>query len=186
MGKPTCNEWLLLPVLALAMWMWQGVLEAQKHEGSFSRSEGPRGAERKPERVDEAIMTDLTLLLQEWQSIDTDIHQLEIERHRVETAIKAEMDATRASFAEIPGVEAKVSETVEYNRSLDGPLQRMAEELSPADLDGLLTVPKPPPERAFDMRKVKLLAKRGGVFRDALDAATVTLPATLKVRAVKK
>ena len=129
-------------------------------------------------------MTDLHSLLLNWQSIDSDIHDLEIVRHHVEQQIDAEMAEQRATFAEAPGVEATLKPTVDYAKALDGPLAVIAEQLSPDELEGALTAQKPAPIRSFNMVQVKKLAKRGGIFRDALDAATLEQPARLRIRAV--
>ena len=130
-------------------------------------------------------MTNLPTLLQEWASADADVHDAEVERHAIEQLIWREMVDQDASFAKAPGIEATLKPTYEYQKSLDGPLRVLAEEMSPEEFEALLTEPKPPPERSFHMVKVKNKAKEGGIFKAALDAATVTLPATLKVRAVK-
>ena len=124
-------------------------------------------------------------LLREWQSADADVHAAEVERHAVEQLIWRAMAEGKATFAKAPGVEATLKPTLEYQKTLDGPLRVLAEEMSPEEFERLLTAPKPPPERSFHMVQVKKKAREGGIYKTALDAATVTLPATLKVRAVK-
>jgi hypothetical protein len=69
-------------------------------------------------------------------------------------------------------------------RDLDGPLATIAEELSPDELEAVLNNPKPV-ARQFLIPAVKRLAKRGGVFRTALDKATLEQPPQLKIRSVK-
>ena len=128
---------------------------------------------------------DTDKLLRDWQSCDADIHALEVERPRIEQQIAEAMTANNgAKFATIPGVEATLKPGVDYLKQLDGPFQQVAEELSPEELDACLTAPKPAPARSFDVRKMKQLAKQGGVFKSALDAATLSLPPRLKIRAV--
>lgn len=130
-------------------------------------------------------MPDLHTLLLNWQSIDAEVHGLEIERHALEVDIAEAMSENQAEFATVTGVEATLKPVLEYRKELDGPFQQVAEELSPEELDACLTAPKPAPARSFDVRKMKQLAKQGGVFKSALDAATLSLPPRLKIRSVK-
>ena len=130
-------------------------------------------------------MPDLHTLLLNWQSIDAEVHGLEIERHALEVDIAEAMTENQAEFATVTGVEATLKPVLEYRKELDGPFQQVAEELSPEELDACLTAPKPAPARSFDVRKMKQHAKKGGVFKSALDAATLSLPPRLKIRSVK-
>jgi len=130
-------------------------------------------------------MPDLHTLLLNWQSIDAEVHGLEIERHALEVDIAEAMSENQAEFATVTGVEATLKPVLEYRKELDGPFQQVAEELSPEELDACLTAPKPAPARSFDVRKMKQLAKQGGVFKSALDAATLSLPPRLRIRSVK-
>lgn len=130
-------------------------------------------------------MTDLTTLLLNWQSIDADIHALEVERHEMVLKITEAMQADRAEFAKAQGVEATLKPSMEYDKALDGPLAVIAEQLSPDELDAALTAQKPAPARSFNIVAVKKLAKQGGVFRKALDAATREQPARLRIRSVE-
>jgi len=130
-------------------------------------------------------MPDTDKLLRDWQSCDADIHALEVERHRIEQQIAEAMTENQAEFATVTGVEASLKPVLEYRKELDGPFSLVGEELSPEELDACLTAPKPAPARSFDVRKMKQLAKQGGVFKSALDAATLSLPPRLKIRSVK-
>ena len=130
-------------------------------------------------------MPDLHTLLLNWQSIDSEVHGLEIERHALESDIAEAMSENQAEFATVTGVEATLKPVLEYRKELDGPFQQVAEELSPEELDACLTAPKPAPARSFDVRKMKQHAKKGGVFKSALDAATLSLPPRLKIRSVE-
>ena len=133
-------------------------------------------------------MPDLHTLLLNWQSIDAEVHSLEIERHALESDIADAMTEARAEFATVTGVEATLKGSVTpvytYLKQLDGPLAVIAEQLSPEELEAVLNNPKPP-AREFLIPAVKKLAKRGGVFKDALDAATLEQPARLRVRSVE-
>ena len=130
-------------------------------------------------------MPDLHTLLLNWQSIDAEVHGLEIERHALEVDIAEAMSENQAEFATVTGVEATLKPVLEYRKELDGPFQQVAEELSPEELDACLTAPKPAPARSFDVRKMKQHAKKGGVFKSALDAATLSLPPRLRIRSVE-
>ena len=130
-------------------------------------------------------MPDLHTLLLNWQSIDAEVHGLEIERHALESDIAEAMSENQAEFATVTGVEATLKPVLEYRKELDGPFQQVAEELSPEELDACLTAPKPAPARSWDVRKMKQHAKKGGVFKSALDAATLSLPPRLKIRSVE-
>ena len=130
-------------------------------------------------------MPDLHTLLLNWQSIDAEVHGLEIERHALEVDIAEAMTENQAEFASIPGVEATLKPVLDYLKQLDGPFQQVAEELSPEELDACLTAPKPAPARSFNVTKMKQLAKQGGVFKSALDAATLSLPPRLRIRSVE-
>ena len=130
-------------------------------------------------------MPDLHTLLLNWQSIDAEVHSLGVERHALEVAIAEAMTENQAEFASIPGVEATLKPVLEWRKELDGPFQQVAEELSPEELDACLTAPKPAPARSWDVRKMKQHAKKGGVFKSALDAATLSLPPRLKIRSVE-
>ena len=130
-------------------------------------------------------MGDLTNLLATWQSLDADLHDLQVQRHELELLIAAEMKEQRAEFSTVPGVEATYKPSVAYVRDLDGPLATIAEELSPDELEAVLNNPKPV-ARQFLIPAVKKLAKRGGVFRTALDKATLEQPPQLKIRSVDK
>ena len=111
-------------------------------------------------------MGDLTNLLATWQSLDADLHDLQVQLHELKLLIAAEMKEQRAEFSTVPGVEATYKPTVAYLRDLDGPLWLMAEQLSPDEIEAVLTKPKPAPARAFNMTAVKKLAKRGGIYRE--------------------
>jgi hypothetical protein len=130
-------------------------------------------------------MGDLTNLLATWQSLDADLHDLQVQRHELELLIAAEMKEQRAEFATVTGVEATYKTGVAYIKDLDGPLATIAEELSPDELEAVLNNPKPV-ARQFLIPAVKKLAKRGGVFRTALDKATLEQPPQLKIRSVDK
>ena len=130
-------------------------------------------------------MGDLTNLLATWQSLDADLHDLQVQRHELELLIAAEMKEQRAEFSTVPGVEATYKTGVAYIKDLDGPLATIAEELSPDELEAVLNNPKPV-ARQFLIPAVKKLAKSGGVFRTALDKATLEQPPQLKIRSVDK
>jgi len=130
-------------------------------------------------------MPDLHSLLLNWQSIDAEVHGLEIERHALESDIADAMTENQAEFATVTGVEATLKPVLEYRKELDGPFSLVGEELSPEELDACLTVPKPAPARSFNVTKMKQLAKQGGVFKSALDAATLSLPPRLRIRSVE-
>ena len=130
-------------------------------------------------------MGDLTNLLATWQSLDADLHDLQVQLHELELLIAAEMKEQRAEFSTVPGVEATYKPSVAYVRDLDGPLATIAEELSPDELEAVLNNPKPV-ARQFLIPAIKKLAKRGGVFRTALDKATLEQPPQLKIRSVDK
>ena len=124
-------------------------------------------------------------LLRDWQSCDADIRELEIERRIIENQIAEAMTANNeAEFATIPGVEATLKPGVDYRKHLDGPLAVIAEQLSPDELSRVLNNPKPAP-RQFLIPEIKKLAKQGGVFKSALDAATLSLPPRLRIRSVE-
>ena len=133
-------------------------------------------------------MTDLHTLLLNWEATNTKIDGLEIERHALEVDIAEAMKEDRAEYAEAPGVQATLKGSVTpvytYLKMLDGPLAVIAEQLSPEELEAVLNNPKPP-AREFLIPAVKKLAKRGGVFKDALDKATLEQPARLRVRSVE-
>ena len=130
-------------------------------------------------------MPEMGNLLNEWVSADTDVHAAEVERHDIELKIAEAMKEQRAEFATVTGVEATFKTSVAYVRDLDGPLATIAEELSPDELEAVLNNPKPV-ARQFLIPAVKKLAKRGGVFRTALDKATLEQPPQLKIRSVDK
>ena len=130
-------------------------------------------------------MGDLTNLLATWQSLDADLHDLQVQLHELKLLIAAEMKEQRAEFSTVPGVEATYKTGVAYIKDLDGPLATIAEELSPDELEAVLNNPKPV-ARQFLIPAVKKLAKRGGVFRTALDKATLEQPPQLKIRSVDK
>ena len=129
-------------------------------------------------------MGDLTNLLATWQSLDADLHDLQVQLHELKLLIAAEMKEQRAEFSTVPGVEATFKTSVAYIKDLDGPLATIAEELSPDEMEAVLNNPKPV-ARQFLIPAVKKLAKRGGVFRTALDKATLEQPPQLKIRSVK-
>ena len=129
-------------------------------------------------------MTDLHTLLLNWQSIDSEINGLEIERHALEVDLAEAMKEDRAEYVEAPGVQATFKPTTEYLKAIDGPLAIISEQLSPDELEAVLNNPKPV-ARQFLIPAVKKLAKRGGVFRTALDKATLEQPPQLKIRSVK-
>ena len=129
-------------------------------------------------------MPDLHTLLLNWQSIDAEVHGLEIERHALEVDIAEAMTENQAEFATIPGVEATLKPGLDYRKQLDGPLAVIAEQLSPDELSRVLNNPKPAP-RQFLIPEIKKLAKQGGVFKSALDAATLSLPPRLRIRSVE-
>ena len=133
-------------------------------------------------------MTDLHTLLLNWEATNTKIDGLEIERHALEVDIAEAMKEDRAEYAEAPGVQATLKGSVTpvytYLKMLDGPLAVIAEQLSPEELEAVLNNPKPP-AREFLIPAIKKLAKRGGVFKDALDKATLEQPARLRVRSVE-
>ena len=129
-------------------------------------------------------MPDLHTLLLNWQSIDAEVHGLEIERHALEVDIAEAMTENQAEFATVTGVEATFKPTTEYLKAIDGPLAIIAEQLSPDELEAVLNNPKPV-TRQFLIPAVKKLAKQGGVFKDALDKATLEQPARLRVRSVE-
>jgi len=129
-------------------------------------------------------MTDLHTLLLNWQSIDSEINGLEIERHALEVDMAEAMKEDRAEYVEAPGVQATFKPTTEYLKAIDGPLAIIAEQLSPDELEAVLNNPKPV-TRQFLIPAVKKLAKQGGVFKDALDKATLEQPARLRVRSVE-
>ena len=126
----------------------------------------------------------LEQLLRDWVSADADVRDAEIARHEIQQQIGVEMTATRATFAKGEGVEATMKPSLEYNKTLDGPLQVMTEALDPEEIEGLLTPVKPPPPRSYNMVKVKALGKRGEPFLSAIEAATTEFPPVLKVRSV--
>ena len=130
-------------------------------------------------------MHDLHSLLLNWQSIDSEINGLEIERHALEVDMAEAMKEDRAEYVEAPGVQATFKPTTEYLKAIDGPLAVIAEQLSPDELEAVLNNPKPV-ARQFLIPAMKKLAKRGGVFKDALDKATLEQPARLRVRSVEK
>lgn len=123
-------------------------------------------------------------LLADWVSADADVRDAEIARHEIQQKIGIEMTQTRASFAKGDGVEATMKPSLEYNKTLDGPLQVMTEALDPEEIEALLTPVKPPPPRSYNMVKVKALGKRGEPFLSAIEAATTEFPPVLKVRSV--
>jgi len=129
-------------------------------------------------------MPDTDKLLRDWQSCDADIHALEVERHRIEQQIAEAMSENQAEFATVTGVEATFKPTTEYLKAIDGPLAIIAEQLSPDELEAVLNNPKPV-ARQFLIPAVKKLAKQGGVFKSALDAATLSLPPRLRIRSVE-
>ena len=130
-------------------------------------------------------MPDLHNLLLNWQSIDAEVHSLEIEQHALEVDIAEAMTENQAEFATIPGVEATLKPVLEYRKELDGPFRQVAELLNPDELEECLTAPKPAPARSFNVTKMKQHAKKGGVFKSALDAATLSLPPRLRIRSVE-
>ena len=129
-------------------------------------------------------MHDLHSLLLNWQSIDAEINGLEIEQHALEVDMAEAMKEARAEYVEAPGVQATLKPTTEYLKAIDGPLAVIAEQLSPDELEAVLNNPKPV-ARQFLIPAVKKLAKQGGVFKDALDKATLEQPARLRVRSVE-
>ena len=70
-------------------------------------------------------MPDLHTLLLNWQSIDAEVHGLEIERHALEVDIAEAMSENQAEFASIPGVEATLKPVLDYLKQLDGPFQQV-------------------------------------------------------------
>ena len=130
-------------------------------------------------------MTDLHTLLLNWEATNTKIDGLEIERHALEVDIAEAMKEDRAEYAEAPGVQATFKPTTEYLKAIDGPLAIISEQLSPDELEAVLNNPKPV-ARQFLIPAIQKLAKRGGVFREALDKATLEQPARLRVRSVEK
>ena len=129
-------------------------------------------------------MPEMGNLLNEWVSADADVHAAEVERHDIELKIAEAMTENQAEYVEAPGVQATLKPTTEYMKAIDGPLAVIAEQLSPDELEAVLNNPKPV-ARQFLIPAVKKLAKRGGVFKDALDKATLEQPARLRVRSVE-
>ena len=133
-------------------------------------------------------MPEMGNLLNEWVSADADVHAAEVERHDIELKIAEAMTENQAEYVEAPGVQATLKGSVTpvytYLKMLDGPLAVIAEQLSPEELEAVLNNPKPP-AREFLIPAIKKLAKRGGVFKDALDKATLEQPARLRVRSVE-
>lgn len=130
-------------------------------------------------------MTDITTLLQDWRALDDAEREAKIAKHAVEQRIRDAMTELQAEFAEGAGLEATLKETVEYDKALDGPLAVIAEQLSPEELDAVLTVAKPAPPRSFNIQKVRALVKRGDPFKSAFERARIPGPPQLKVRKVK-
>ena len=129
-------------------------------------------------------MPEMGNLLNEWVSADADVHAAEVERHDIELKLAEAMTENQAEYVEAPGVQATLKPTTEYMKAIDGPLAVIAEQLSPDELEAVLNNPKPV-ARQFLIPAVKKLAKRGGVFKDALDKATLEQPARLRVRSVE-
>ena len=149
-------------------------------------------------------MSNLDHLLQMWRSADADVRDAEMERHEIENDITVEFmrladDAKRLSketgetikpqtFAKGPGVEVTFKPTIEWAKSLDGPLAVLAEVMAPADFEKLLTKqaePKPPPPRQFDMREVKKYEDQGDQYAIPIAKARTVHPGRAKPRSVE-
>ena len=145
-------------------------------------------------------MSNLDHLLQMWRSADADVRDAEMERHEIENDITAEFsrladDAKRLSeetgkevkpqtFAKGPGVEVTCKPTIEWAKSLAGPLAVLAAVMAPADFEKLLTEPTPPPPRQFDMREVKKYEDKGDEYAIPIAKARTVHAARAKIRAV--
>ncbi len=129
-------------------------------------------------------MTDITILLQDWADLNAAEREIKIEKHAVEQRIRDAMAENNAEYAEGAGLEVTYKETVEYDKALDGPLAVIAEQLSPEELDAVLTDQKPAPPRTFHVSRVKALVKRGDPFKSAVEKATLRGPAQVKIRVV--
>ena len=148
-------------------------------------------------------MSNLDHLLQMWRSADADVRDAEMERHEIENDITAEFsrladDAKRLSeetgkevkpqtFAKGPGVEVTCKPTIEWQKSLDGPLAVLAEVMPPADFEKLLTKqaePKPPPPRQFNMTAVKQYEDKGDQYAIPIAKARTVHAAQAKPREV--
>ena len=149
-------------------------------------------------------MPDLYHLLQMWRSADADVRDAEMERHEIENDITVEFmrladEAKRRSeetgetikpqtFAKGPGVEVTFKPTIEWQKSLDGPLRVLAEVMAPADFEKLLTKqaePKPPPPRQFNMTAVKQYEDKGDEYAIPIARARTVHPAKAKPRSVE-
>ena len=129
-------------------------------------------------------MPDLPSLLNEWVMYNKQVKDAEVDRFRIEQQMAEAMKEDRAEYVEAPGVQATFKPTTEYLKAIDGPLAVIAEQLSPDELSRVLNNPKPV-ARQFLIPAIKKLAKRGGVFRTALDKATLEQPPRLRVRSVE-
>ena len=113
-------------------------------------------------------MSNLDHLLQMWRSADADVRDAEMERHG-------------------PGAEVTCKPTIEWQKSLDGPLAVLAEVMPPADFEKLLTKqaePKPPPPRQFNMTAVKQYEDKGDEYAIPIAKARTVHAARAKIRAV--
>ena len=123
-------------------------------------------------------------LFAEFESCEADIALFQAEKHHIESDIDKTMADHGATLAKSPFCNVTATRslepTIQYNRELSGPLAVIAEHLSPDEFNDTLNNPKP--KRQFLIPEIKKLAKNGGVFRTALDAATFTLPQRAKVK----
>lgn len=102
-----------------------------------------------------------------WGEADEQVHEAEVYRHAILTAIEAKMVENRQEVVAGTNAAGTFKADTEWDRVA---LMSVKEHMSPVEWDALLTNPSPP-ERKPDLRKIKQLAKRGDPFRTIIEQA---------------
>ena len=118
-------------------------------------------------------------LLGAWLEANSAVRAAQLARYDIEKVIEAKMGATRAEIAEAEGVSATFKAETIWDQ---GRLAGLAEIMSPEEFAALLTVPPPPPEPRVNVARAKPLAKRGGMFREIIEAAQAPGLPVLKIK----
>ena len=116
-----------------------------------------------------------------WDAVQLQITDLFEKRGRLEMEMMAGMKAVNAEEFSRNGITVTYKVETEW---VEGALDPLAKVLQDEGKNPEQFLNKPV-ARKYDKRKLKKLAKQGGVFKSALDAATLSLPPRLRIRSVE-
>ena len=122
-------------------------------------------------------------LLAAWAESDAAVRTAQLARCDIEQMIGAKMLAARAEIAETPEAVATFKAETVWDQ---GRLAGLAEIMPTEEFAALLIVPPPPPDPKVNISRAKPLIKRGGQFREIIEAAQAPGLPVLKVKAKKE